>query len=656
MNTLKKNNKLLVINTFLSGKKIVLILLLITGVIACKKDTSKIDKQAIVDNLKSYTINQIMDNESVFGGSFSPDNSKLLVTSNKSGIYNIYTVPTNGGDFEPLTKSDSSSVFGISYFPKDERMLFRMDNNGDEVYHIYLRDTTGNSKELTTQKGARANFYGWAHDGNSFYFGYTNRDPRLTDVYEMDINSLTPKIIYQNDSAYSFGGISNDKKHMVLGKAITTSDSDLYVYSFDDKSLTKVNKERSANSAADFSPDSKSLYYTTDVGNEFAYLMKFTIEDKSYEKVLEKDWDINSSFFTHDGKYQITYINADAKTEIEVTEVASGKKMDFPTFDTGDVSSVSFSRDGTKARFYVRGSNTPSNLYSYDVASKEHKKLSDVLNKDINPADMVTAKVVRYKSFDGLDIPAIYYAPHQASTENKVPALVWVHGGPGGQSRQNFSPLIQYLVNHGYAILAVNNRGSSGYGKTFYQMDDQNHGEKDLQDCVEGKNWLAQQPQINGDRIGIIGGSYGGYMTMAALTFQPEEFDVGVNIFGVTNWLRTLKSIPPWWESFKDALYKEMGDPNTIDSVRLHKISPLFHTEKVTKPLMVLQGSKDPRVLQVESDEIVAGVKKNGVPVEYVLFEDEGHGFVKKENQIEAYGKILEFLNTHLGNNVPIKE
>lgn len=637
-------------------KKTSIALFIAASILACKKEQPKDDQQKIAENLKSYTIEQIMDNEAIFGGSFSPDNSKLLVTSNKSGIYNMYTVPVKGGEFEPISKSDSSSVFGISYFPKDERILFRMDNNGDERYHIYMRDTVGKFKELTTDKGARASFYGWAHDGNSFFYGYNKRNPRFTDIYEMDINSLQSKMIYQNDDAYSFGGISNDKKYMALGKAITTNDSDLFLYSFDNKLITKINKSIAANSAADFSPDSKSLYYTTDDGSEFTYLMKYTIADKSYEKVLEKDWDITNSFFTYDGKYQITYVNADAKTEIEVTEVATGKKVDFPAFESGDVSSVHFSKDGTKARFYVRGSNTPSNLYSYDVASKSYKKLSDVLNKDINPVDMVTAKVIRFKSFDGLEIPAIYYLPHQASAENKVPALVWVHGGPGGQSRQNFSGLIQYLVNHGYAILAVNNRGSSGYGKTFFQMDDQNHGEKDLQDCVEGKNWLAQQPEINGDRIGILGGSYGGFMTMAALTFTPEEFDVGVNLFGVTNWLRTLKSIPPWWESFKDALYKEMGNPYTIDSVRLRKISPLFHTEKVTKPLMVLQGSKDPRVLQVESDEIVAGVRKNGVPVEYVLFEDEGHGFVKKENQIEAYGKILKFLDTYLGNSVSVKK
>lgn len=637
-------------------KKTFILLLAILVLFACKEESKKEEKLTAADNLKSYTIKQFMDNEEVFGGSFSPDKKTLLITSNKSGIYNLYTVPTTGGDYMPITASDSSSVFGISYFPKDKRMLFRMDNNGDEVYHLYLRDTTGEIKELTPDKGARAMFYGWAHDGNSFFYGYNKRNPKFTDVYEMDIATLKSKMIYKNDEAYTFGGISPDKKYMALSNTITTNDSDLFLYSFNDKSLTKINKNMAAHSASDFTPDSQALLYTTDDGSEFAYLKKYNIADKSSEKILEKDWDIWGSFYTHNGKYRITSINNDAKTDVEVIEVSTGEPVDFPNFDAGSVSNINFSRDGTMARFYVSGSNTPANLYVYDMESKKHTRLSDVLNPDINPSHMVTASVIRYKSFDSLEIPAIYYRPHQATAEHKVPALVWVHGGPGGQSRQNFFPLIQYLVNHGYAILAVNNRGSSGYGKTFFQMDDQNHGEKDLQDCIEGKNWLASQPEINGERIGIIGGSYGGFMTMAALTFAPEEFDVGVNIFGVTNWLRTLRSIPPWWESFKDALYKEMGNPNTADTIRLHKISPLFHTDKVTKPLMVLQGAKDPRVLQVESDEIVEGVRKNGVPVEYVLFEDEGHGFVKKENQIEAYGKILDFLNQYLKVDEPVKK
>lgn len=211
-----------------------------------------------------------------------------------------------------------------------------------------------------------------------------------------------------------------------------------------------------------------------------------------------------------------------------------------------------------------------------------------------------------------------------------------------------FNPLIQYLTNNGYAILAVNNRGSSGYGKSFYKMDDKNHGEKDLQDCVWGKKWLQKQEYIDENKIGIIGGSYGGYMTMAAMTFTPDEFMVGVNIFGVTNWIRTLKSIPTFWEASRKALYDELGDPYTSDSIRLKKISPLFHADKVINPVMVLQGANDPRVLQIESDEIVEELIKNDIPVEYVIFEDEGHGFRKKENQIEGYRKIKSFLDLYL--------
>lgn len=627
-------------------KKAILVYLSIILFWGCKE--KKETEPSIADTLKTYTIEQMMDNESVFGGSFSSDKSKLLVSSNRSGIYNMYTVPVSGGDLLPVTASDSASIFSISYFPNDDRMLFRMDNNGDEIYHIFLRDISGEHKDLTPFEGARTSFYGWAKDDKSFFFTSNQRDKRFMDLYEMDLTTLKPELLYQNDESYNIGGLSDDKKYLPLIKSINTNDSDLFVYNLMTKSLDKINTTQSANSSQDFSPDGKYLYYTTDEGAEFGYLKKYDLEAKTNEKVMERDWDISGTYFTENGKYQVTYINDDAKNVIEVMDVASRKNIQLPSFDNASITNVGFSEDEKQMRFYAGGSHTPSNLFYYNLESKEQKQLTNVLNEEIENSHLVTAEVIRYKSFDGVEIPAIYYKPHQASTENKVPALVWVHGGPGGQSRQNFSSLIQYMVNHGYAVLAVNNRGSSGYGKTFYQMDDLNHGDKDLKDCVEGKNWLAQQTEIDSEKIGIIGGSYGGYMTMAALTYTPEEFAVGVNLFGVTNWIRTLRSIPPWWESFKDALYKELGDPNSADSVRLKKISPLFHTEKVTKPLIVLQGATDPRVLQVESDEIVAGVRRNGVPVEYVLFEDEGHGFVKKENQIKAYSQILEFLEVHL--------
>jgi dipeptidyl aminopeptidase/acylaminoacyl peptidase len=609
---------------------------------SCGKKETKTERE-----IGQYTIAQFMDNETVFGSGFSPDNSKVLVTSNRSGIYNMYTLPASGGEMTPLTASDSSSVYSISYFPNDERILFRMDGNGDEIYKLFLMDD-GEITRLTPAENVRALFYGWSKDGNKFYYGSNERDPRFTDIYEMDIETFNSKMIFDNAEAYEFGGISNTGKYIALSKVINTNDSDLFLYNTKDQSFTQINSTQSGNSAQDFSTDDNYFYYTSDAEGEFSVAMRFDIANKASEKVLERNWDILGLGFSHNGKYRTVFINEDAANVLEITETATGENLELPEIENAIMTGIRFSRDETMALLNVGGSHTPTNLYAYNLETKDYVKLTDALNDEINPEDLVAAKIIRYPSFDGLDIPSVYYVPHNASADNPVPALVWVHGGPGGQSRMGYSSLIQYLVNHGYAVLAVNNRGSSGYGKTFFQLDDQNHGEGDLQDCIEGKNWLAQQPYIDGDRIGIIGGSYGGFMTMAALTFAPEEFDVGVNIYGVTNWLRTLKSIPPWWESFREALYLEMGDPYTEDSIRLRRISPLFHTENVTKPLLVLQGATDPRVLQIESDEIVENVRKNGVPVEYVLFEDEGHGFVKRENQIKANESILEFLNTYL--------
>ena len=351
---------------------------------------------------------------------------------------------------------------------------------------------------------------------------------------------------------------------------------------------------------------------------------------------------------SYNEKYRVIGVNEDGKNKLYIFDHKTGQAIDFPKIDDGDVQAVNISRSENKMRLSIGDSKSPNNIYVYDFGNKELKKCTNTLNPEIDGNDLVSAEIVRYKSFDGLDIPAIYYKPKQASITNKAPAVVFVHGGPGGQSRAGYFSLIQYLVNHGYAILAVNNRGSSGYGKTFFKMDNRNHGDKDLKDCIWGKKYLASLSYIDTSKIGIMGGSYGGYMTLAALSFHPDEFKVGVDLFGVANWLRTLKEIPPYWESFKNALYEEIGDPNTADTVRLKQFSPLLHASNITKPLMVLQGANDPRVLKIESDEVVESVKKKGVPVEYIVFPDEGHGFIKKENEIKGYGQILQFLDKHL--------
>jgi dipeptidyl aminopeptidase/acylaminoacyl peptidase len=434
----------------------------------------------------------------------------------------------------------------------------------------------------------------------------------------------------------------------ILVKAITTSETRLFLYDRQNGKMTEISDEPGEYYSSGFSKDDQCFYYITNASREFRVLMEYGVATGEKEVLFEAEWDVMYSYLSENEKYRVIAINEDGKNRLIVTDHESGQAVDFPEVPDGDIISVGISDSENLMRLSIGTSKAPGNIYIYNFESGELNKLTETLNPEIDMDHLVSAEVVRFESFDGLEIPAIYYKPLTASEKNKVPALVWVHGGPGGQSRVGYFALIQYLVNHGYAILAVNNRGSSGYGRTFYQMDDQNHGDKDLKDCIWGKKWLQSQDYIDPDKIGIIGGSYGGYMVMAALTFAPEEFEVGVNIFGVTNWLRTLKSIPPWWESGRKALFMELGDPCTGDSIRLYEISPLFHAENVTKPLLVLQGANDPRVLQVESDEIVAAVRANGVPVEYLVFPDEGHGFRKKENEIKAYGQVLGFLDEFL--------
>jgi len=297
--------------------------------------------------------------------------------------------------------------------------------------------------------------------------------------------------------------------------------------------------------------------------------------------------------------------------------------------------------------FYVNGDRAPSNLYVYDFGTKRATRLTDTLHPGVDVKDLVDSEVVRFKSFDGLEIPNILFRPHQATAENKVPALVWVHGGPGDQVYRGYVGFMQYLVNQGYVVLGVNYRGSSGYGKAFVTADDQKHGREPLQDCLEAKKYLASLPYVDGSRIGIIGASYGGYMVLSALAFHPDVFEVGVDAFGISNWLRTLKELPPQMASFREALYQEIGNPETQEEM-LRAISPLFHAEKIRKPLLVIQGANDPRVPQVESDEIVQAVRKNNTPLEYILLPDEGHGFSKPKNEAETSRRIRAFLDQHL--------
>lgn len=604
---------------------------------------------------KQYSIKQFFQTISIAGGmDFSEDDSKLLFSTNETGIFNVFEINLNDSTKRQLTKSGSESCFSLGYVRGTNQILFSADKGGNEITHLYLleegKSAIDSATDLTPGDKVKANFNGWSKDRKTLFFSSNERDPQYFDLYKMNTGDWKKELIFKNTEGYDITVRTKDGSIVALSKPVTTSESKLYILNTGNGSLTEISepgKPASYNASA-FSNDNNFLYYTTDAGKEFTYGVRYNIQDGNREIIYDTNWDVSGIYFSENMKYRIVVVNEDGKLTVKITDNEKGTEIKYPEIPGSNVTGLAISESENIMALLLGNSKSPGDLYIYNFGTGGLKKMMRTMNPEINEKDLVDAVVVRFKSFDSLEIPAIYYKPLNTSARHKVPAVISVHGGPGGQSMLFYDPLTQYLANHGYAVLAVNNRGSSGYGKTFFRMDDRDHGGKDLIDCIYGKKWLQEQDYIDTARIGIIGGSYGGFMTMAAMTFHPDEFKAGVNFFGVTNWIRTLKSIPPFWGSFRDALYQEMGNPFTEDSIMLYNISPLFHADKVRNPVMVLQGANDPRVLQVESDEIVAAIKANNVPVEYVIFPDEGHGFVKKQNEMKADSGVLSFLNKYL--------
>lgn len=624
-------------------------LLLAGGLLLTLPSVAQLKKKAPPAPPKRYSIEQFMTTTRLSGRAFSPDEEQVLYSSNQTGIFNLYTVPVTGGAATPLSSSAKESLYAVDYLP-DGRILYRHDQGGDENFHLYLREADGSERDLTPGPKLRADFLAWRRDNRAFYVLSNERDPKYMDVYRYEVPSLTRTLLYKNEQGLSPAAVSDDEQYVALQKTTTTLDSDVYLYAVATKELKPLTAHQGSvsNVPMAFDPANKYLYATTDEGAEFRYVVRYPLGGGARQTVEQAKWDVTYTGFSRTGQYRLTMLNEDGRTSLHLYDALTNRPVELPAPPSGTISGLTFSPSDTRLAYYVNGDRSPSDLHVYNLVTRRSTRLTQTLNPAISADDLVDTKTIRYKSFDGLDIPALLYTPLGAKAgPGKLPAVVEVHGGPGGQSTPNYNPLSQYLANHGYVVLRVNNRGSSGYGKTFYAADDRKHGREPLWDCLAAKKYLASLGYVDTTRVAILGGSYGGYMTLAALTFAPTRFAVGVDIFGVSNWVRTLQSMPPYWEAQRQALYREIGDPTT-ELERLKATSPLFHADKIQRPLLVIQGANDPRVIKSESDDIVAAVKKKGGAVEYVVFEDEGHGFAKRANEQRAFESTLNFLNKYL--------
>src|SRR5437870_4350664 len=389
--------------------------------------------------VNQYTIEQFMKTVRIGGAAFSPDDREILFYNNQSGIFNVYAVPIIGGPARQLTHSTKESTFAVDYLP-DGRFLYRYDRGGNENEHLYVLEG-GQERDLTPGEKVKASFLGWNANKSAFYYMANGRDARFFDIFKMDAKTFKPTLLYEDTTGYQVGAISRDEKWIAFTKPNTTADSDIYLYELPYKMMKHISPHQgdAGYTPADFDVESRHLYYLTDDGGEFKYLARFDLATGKKETVENAKWDIMYAAFSRHGKYRVLAVNEDAHTRISIVETKSGKAVPLPKLPNGDITGVTISDDEKLMAFYLNGDRSPANLYFYDFATRKEKKLTESLNPEIAPADLVESEVVRFKSFDGMTIPNILYRPHGASAATLAPALVWVHGGPGGQTRTGYS-------------------------------------------------------------------------------------------------------------------------------------------------------------------------------------------------------------------------
>jgi dipeptidyl aminopeptidase/acylaminoacyl peptidase len=582
---------------------------------------------------------------------FSHDEKLVAYMSDEGGRPDLWVQPVGGGKAVQLTHV-RGFLMSYSFSPTADQLVYESDEGGTELPHLYLTDSKGTApKDLTADypKGARTGFVRWADDGKTFLYLSNKRDPKYLDLLEYTVATGKSETLWQSSGRLSFTDVSRDHKRFIIGETISDVDSNLYLLERGKQEpvLLTPHQGEVLYESHTFSRDGKSLYYTSDEGREFNRLAKMDLASKKSTDVLQADWDVDSSGFSRAFKYFYTVTNVDGTPRVELSDAKTGKKIELPKLPgEGAFVPLRFSNSDRYLAASLITDTAPPTLYVIDLKSGTPTKLSEVLPDSLRSRTMVSGASVRIPSFDGRPVPAYLYQPQG---NGPFPAVIDVHGGPTSQSKRRFDPLRQYLVSKGYVVLVPNVRGSTGYGKSYTKLDNLDLGGGPLKDVVACKRFLTASAKVDANRVVVLGGSYGGYMALAAAAFTPSEFAANVDYFGVSDLKSLVESFPPYWTSMATYIYRKFGDPkNPADAGYQHDRSPLFFAGQIVRPLLVVQGENDARVKKDQSDRIVQELRSRKVPVHYVILAGEGHGFSKNENRLQAYQATDRFLDRYV--------
>lgn len=583
----------------------------------------------------------------------SPDGNYFSYRADYKGKMNIFVQKANDSTAIRVTSDTLRSIGG--YFWKADRIVYIQDVGGDENFQLFSVKADGtNLKALTPFPGVRTDIIDGLTDipgkEKELIVGINKRVKEYFDPYSLNIETGALNLLYDNKENYDSWITDN------TGTIRLASKTDGVNVTWNYRSSDKVNFTplittpfTESFSPASFDKDNKNIYVLSNIGRDKSILVAYDpIAKKEVKEIFgDKDNDLAGIFY--DRKKQVL-VSATWEAEKqkkhffdkEWEEIQKGLDDKFEGYST---QVISYNDARTKAIVWIGNDRLPAKYYLYDFASKESKEVANPLPW-INEKQMSYMKPIVYKSRDGLDIHGYLTLPLGVEAKN-LPVVINPHGGPWARDSWGFNPEVQFLANRGYAVLQMNFRGSTGYGRKFWEASFKQWGKKMQDDITDGVEYLKKEGIADPKRIAIYGASYGGYATLAGVTFTPDLYAAAVDYVGVSNMFTFMNTIPPYWKPYLEMFHEMVGNPKK-DSVLLAQVSPALHADKIKTPLFVAQGANDPRVNKAESDQMVAALKAKGVDVEYMVKNDEGHGFHNQNNQYDFYGAMEKFLDKHL--------
>ncbi|MCA1624018.1 MAG: S9 family peptidase, partial [Acidobacteria bacterium] len=568
------------------------------------------------------------------------------------GIPQVWTMPASGG-FPKLVTAFDDPVGFVTWSPDGNWLAFNVAPGGGFNEQIYVARPDGSELRRLTEGGKENNFLGdWTDDGKHIFFSSNRRNPASTDSYLLDVKAGEMRMVAENKGTGGISDVSRDGRRAIVSRLLNRGDNNLYLIDVatGKEALLTPHEGPGSFGGAQFTPDGRTIYFASNKDRDLLALARVKIDENGQPGAIEtvaarEDGELSGGVMSDDGAMMVLIWNIAGRSELAFYDLKNNRITVGPKLPAEIAGGFDFTDDGGRLAMVLSGAASPADIWTLDLKIRQFTRLTDSPHAGVDLTKMVRPELIEYAAHDGLKLSGWLYKPHGA--KGALPIVLSFHGGPEGQERPGFNSTYQALLMRGIAVFAPNVRGSSGFGKKFVNLDNGALRENGVKDIKATVDFVVKSGVADPKRIGIMGGSYGGYMVMAGLTEYPELFAAGANLFGITNFETFFKHTQPWMAAISKIEY---GNPET-EVEMLRKLSPIHRIDRIKAPTIVLHGANDTNVPVIEAEQVVENLKRRNVPVEYVLFADEGHGWRKIPNRIRSTVSIVKFFETHLKGN-----